>query len=272
MHTGLADKVVIVTAATANIGRGIALAFADEGAKVVVVGRDPVAGELVAKLARERGAADALWRPADLTVADDVTGMVADTVAVFGQIDVLVNNVGGNVAVGPFASSTPEQWQADLELNLMTTFRCTHAVLPHMLERGSGRIINIGSTAGFIGDRNLAVYSAAKGGVHSFTRVLALELGATGITVNAIAPYGTRSDDPYSDMSSGSRMHPQTGVFTQAMAADPEMMRSIGRQTALRRQHARPPEIGAAAVYLACDQAAFITGHTLQVDGGVPLV
>jgi NAD(P)-dependent dehydrogenase (short-subunit alcohol dehydrogenase family) len=272
VQTGLAGKVVIVTGATANIGRGIALAFAAEGARVVIVGRDAVAGELVARLAREQGAAGALWRPADMTVEDEVAGMVADALAAFGQIDVLVNNVGGNVAVTPFASSTPEQWRADLELNLMTTFRCTHLVLPAMLERGSGRIINIGSTAGFIGDRFLAVYSAAKGGVHAFTRVLALELGESGITVNAIAPYGTRSDDPYSDMSSGSRIHPETGVFTRARAENPERFGSIGRTTALARQHARPPEIGAAAVYLASDQAAFVTGHTLQVDGGVSLV
>ncbi len=272
MQTGLAGKVVIVTAATANIGRGIALAFAAEGARVVITGRDPVAGELVAKLALELGAAGALWRPADMTVADEVAGMVADALDAFGHIDVLVNNVGGNVAVTPFATSTPEQWQADLELNLMTTFRCTHLVLPSMLARGSGRIINIGSTAGFIGDRYLAVYSAAKGGVHAFTRVLALELGETGITVNAIAPYGTRSDDPYSDMSSGSRLHPVHGVFARARAEDPERMMAIGRKTALPRNHARPPEIGAAAVYLASDQAAFITGHTLQVDGGVSLV
>jgi 2-hydroxycyclohexanecarboxyl-CoA dehydrogenase len=272
VQTGLAGKVVIVTAATANIGRGIALAFAGEGARVVITGRDPLAGELVAKLARDAGAADVLWRPADLTVPDEAAGLVADALAAFGQVDVLVNTVGGNVAVAPFASSTPEQWQADLELNLMTMFRCTHLVLPSMLERGSGRIINIGSTAGFIGDRYLAVYSAAKGGVHAFTRVLALELGMSGITVNAIAPYGTRSDDPYSDMSTGSRMHPEYGVFPRAMAEDAERMRAIGRKTALPRNYARPPEIGAAAVYLASDQAAFVTGHTLQVDGGVSLV
>ncbi len=272
METGLANKVVIVTGATANIGRGIALAFADEGARVVIVGRDAVAGQLVAKLACERGAADALWRPADMTVEEDVAGMVADTVAAFGQIDVLVNNVGGNMAVTPFASSTPEHWRGDLEINLMTMFRGTHAVLPHMLQRGSGRIINIGSTAGFIGDRLLAVYSAAKGGVHAFTRVLALELGVSGITVNAIAPYGTNSEDPYSDMSSGSRIRPETGVFALARAADPELFATIGRKTALPRQQARPAEIGVAAVYLASDQAAFVTGHVLQVDGGATLV
>ena len=213
MQTGLAGKVVIVTAATANIGRGYRAGVRRRGRPGGDRRPRRVAGELVAKLAREQGAADALWRPADLTVEDEVAGMVADTLAAFGRIDVLVNNVGGNVAVTPFASSTPEQWRADLELNLMTMFRCTHLVLPTMLAQGSGRIINIGSTAGFIGDRFLAVYSAAKGGVHAFTRVLALELGESGITVNAIAPYGTRSDDPYSDMSSGSRIHPETGVF-----------------------------------------------------------
>ena len=95
MQTGLAGKVVIVTAATANIGRGIALAFAAEGARVVIVGRDAVAGELVAKLAREQGAADALWRPADLTVEGDVAGMVADTLDAFGQIDVLSTTSAG---------------------------------------------------------------------------------------------------------------------------------------------------------------------------------
>jgi 2-hydroxycyclohexanecarboxyl-CoA dehydrogenase len=272
VETGLAGKVVIVTAATANIGRGIALAFAAEGARVVVSGRDAEAGQLVVKLAREQGAADALWRQADMTDGDQVTGLVSDSLAAFGQVDVLVNNVGGNKAVTPFASSTPDQWRFDLDINLMSMFYATHAVLPGMQARGSGRIINIGSTAGNIGDRNLAVYSAAKGGVHTFTRVLALEVGASGITVNAIAPYNTRSEDPLSDMSSGSRIRPGTGVFAQARSADPEMFESMKRRTALPRQLARPAEMGAAAVYLASDQAAFVTGHVLQVDGGVALV
>ena len=272
METGLNGKVVVVTGATANIGRGIALAFAGEGARVVVVGRDGAAGELVAKLALDQGANDALWRACDVTVGEDVRAMVDDVIAELGGIDVLVNNVGGNLAVTPFVSSTPEEWRFDLDVNLMSMLHCTHAVLPDMLQRGSGRIVNIGSTAGIIGDRNLAVYSAAKGGVHAFTRVLALELGTSGITVNAIAPYNTRSEDPFSDMSSGSRIHPDTGVFALARAANPEQFEAMRRRTAMVRQQARPFEIGAAAVYLASAQAAFVTGQVHSVDGGVLLV
>ena len=172
----------------------------------------------------------------------------------------------------PFASSTPEQWRFDIDVNLMSMLSCTHAVLPHMLAKGTGRIVNIGSTAGEIGDRMLAVYSAAKGAVHAFTRVLALELGLSGITVNAIAPYNTRSEDPYSDMSAGSRIHPETGVFAFARAENPELFESMRRRTALTRQQARPAEIGAAAVYLASERAAFVTGQVHHVDGGVMLV
>jgi 2-hydroxycyclohexanecarboxyl-CoA dehydrogenase len=272
MDTGLAGKVVVVTGATANIGRGIALAFAEEGAKVVVVGRDPEAGRRAVEEARARGAGDALWCAADVTVETEVRDMVAGVIDRFDRIDVLVNNVGGNVAIAPFVDSTPDQWRADIDLTLMSTLHCTHAVLPHMLEQGSGRIVNIGSMSALIGDRFMAVYSAAKGGVHSFTRILALEVGKAGINVNAIAPYGTLPEDPINDTSSGSRFHPQTGLFPLALASDPDLVSQIKRETALTRDNAHPWEIGAAAVYLASDQAAFVTGQILQVDGGVMLV
>jgi 2-hydroxycyclohexanecarboxyl-CoA dehydrogenase len=272
VDTGLAGKVVIVTGATANIGRGIALAFAGEGARVVVVGRDVEAGERVCALARERGAPEVLARPTDVTVESDVDGLVTDVMARFGRIDVLVNNVGGNTAIGPFASSSPRQWRADLDANLFSTLLCTHAVLPHMLACGSGRIINIGSMAAIVGDRLLAVYSAAKGGVHAFTRVLALEVGKAGITVNAIAPYRTRSEDPDEEFSSGSRYHPESGLIAKALRERPEELRTMLRETALRRQQAWPEEIGAAAVYLASAQAAFVTGQIHQVDGGIVLM
>jgi len=272
MDTGLADKVVVVTGATANIGKGIALAFAAEGAKVVVVGRDTEAGKRVLDAAREHGAADVLWRATDVTVEDEVRGMVADVVARFGRVDVLVNTVGGSADIAPFAESTRESWTADIDLNLVSTLLCTHAVLPHMLEQGTGRIVNIGSMAGIIGDRLMAVYSAAKGAVHAFTRVLALELGSSGITVNAVAPYATRSDDPDEQFSTGSRYHPEHGMLAAAIRERPDDLRTMMRPTALPRQRALPSEIGAAAVYLASDRAAFVTGQVHQVDGGVVLV
>ncbi|KAA9155385.1 SDR family oxidoreductase [Amycolatopsis acidicola] len=271
MDTGLAGQVVVVTGATANIGRATALAFAEEGAKVVLVGRDEQAGQRVASLARERGAADVLWRAADVTSGEQVAALFDDVLARFGTVDVLVNNVGGNTAVTPFEESDPAQWRADLDVNLMSTLNCTHRVLPRMRAAGRGRIVNIGSVSALIGDPYLAVYSAAKGAVHSFTRVLALEVGDAGITVNAIAPYGTVPEDLAAETSAGSRFHPDTGMFTQASKSRVDERARFRRTTALPRQTALPAEIAAAAVYLASRQAAFVTGHVLQVDGGVVL-
>jgi len=271
MDTGVAGKVVVVSGATANIGRGIALAFAAEGARVVVVGRDEEAGARVVSSALERGAADALWCKADMTDRSAIDAMVAATLERFAMIDVLVNNVGGNIAVKPFEFSSPEEWRYDIDLTLMSTLHCTHSVLPHMLERGVGCIVNIGSMSAIIGDRMMAVYSSAKGAVHSFTKILALEVGARGIRVNAIAPYGTLPEDPENDTSSGSRFRPSTGLFAVALANHPESLAGLVRDTALTRTSAKPSEIGAAAVYLASEQAAFVTGQVLQVDGGVEL-
>lgn len=271
MDTGLSEKVVIVTGSTANIGRAIALAFADEAARVVLVGRDEEAGRRVSALARERGAADVYWRAADVTVETEVSELIEGVTDRFGQVDVLVNNVGGNSAITPFVSSTPDQWRADIDINLVSTLLCTHRVLPHMLKRGSGRIINIGSMAALIGDPHMAVYSAAKGAVHSFTRVLALEVGKTDVTVNAIAPYGTVPRDLATETSSGSRFNPDTGLFMQQATSGSEDRARFRRTAALGREFAFASEVAAAGVYLASEQAAFVTGQVLQIDGGVSL-
>jgi 2-hydroxycyclohexanecarboxyl-CoA dehydrogenase len=270
METGLGGRTVIVTGGTANIGRGVALAFAAEGANVVIVGRDEAQGVRVCDDLLERGAKEALWQAADVTNRAQVDRMVATVGERFDRIDVLVNNVGGNVGFDAFVDSDPQTWDQDIALNMMSTLHCTQAMLPGMIDRSYGRIVNIGSTAGLIGDAMLAVYSAMKGAVHAFTRVLAKEVGKHGITVNAVAPYGTLPDDPVRDVSTGSRFHAE-GIFARVAATRGDELFALGRRTVMQRQTAVPSEIGAAAVYFASDAAAFVTGQVLAVDGGTLL-
>jgi NAD(P)-dependent dehydrogenase (short-subunit alcohol dehydrogenase family) len=270
MDTKLAGQVVLVTGATANIGRAIALEFAAEGAKVVAVGRDAEAGERVAAEARARGAAEALFVAADL-LDRSAPARILQAAGALGPLAVLVNNVGGNVGAGFFVDSDPATWEADLDLTFLTTLRMTHAALPGMIGRGAGRIVNIGSTAGLVGDYMLPVYSAAKAAVHGFTRVLAKEVGQHGITVNCVAPYGTIADDPAA-FSRGSRFHPENSFFREAFKdTQPADMAKRARTGPLKRQLAKPEEVAAATVYLASERAAFITGQVFAVDGGTLL-
>jgi 2-hydroxycyclohexanecarboxyl-CoA dehydrogenase len=271
MDLGLTDKVVLVTGATANIGRAIVRAFASEGARIVVSGRDAVLGHQVVEEALGLGATDATWIAADLMIKEQAAELASAATAWKGGVDVLVNNAGGNATIGPFTDSDEESWRYDIDINLTSVLRLTHALLPQMIERQEGRIINIGSTAGLVGDPFLAVYSAAKAALFGFTRVLACEVGVHNITVNAIAPYATRPADPDEQRSTGSRTHPETGVFRKLTPEQGRQIGSIFRKGVLPRLVATSDEMGAAAAYLASSHAAFITGETLTIDGGVRL-
>ncbi len=270
MDLGLAGHVVIVTGATANIGRAITLDFAKEGARLVAVGRDADAGARLVADARERGASDIFFVAEDMLDPQAPARILAAADGL-GPVTALVNNVGGNVAGGHFAESDPDSWDGDLDLNLKTTLRMTRAVLPGMLERGAGSIVNIGSTAGIVGDYNLPVYSAAKAAVHGFTKILAKEVGQRGVTVNCVAPYATIPRDPAA-LSAGSRFNPERKFFDKLFdgLSDDDAARRP-RKTVLNAPFAAPEDVSGLVVFLASSRARFITGQVYPVDGGALL-
>lgn len=270
MDLNLQGKVVVVTGATANIGRAVSLDFAHEGAKLVLVGRDEEAGSRLVADCRERGAGDAVFLATDM-LDPASPARILKAAETLGPVDVLVNNIGGNVDQGFFVDSDPDKWMADIDLNFGTLLRMTHAVLPGMIARKSGAIVNVGSTAAIVGDYMLPVYSAAKGAVHSFTIVLAKEVGQHGIRVNAIAPYATISTDPAA-FSKGSRFHPDSGIFNKGGDSAREEDRAIRlRRTFVGKPFALPEEMSGMVLFLASTRASFITGQVYPVDGGALL-
>jgi 2-hydroxycyclohexanecarboxyl-CoA dehydrogenase len=266
MNMGLAGKVAIVTGATANIGRAIAKEFAQEGAKLIVAGRDEAAGARLVAQCLERGAQATVFVAGDMLDPATPALLLAEAEKL-GAVDVLINNVGGNVGAGFFHASDPETWSGDVDLNFGTMLRMTRAVLPGMVERKSGSVVNIGSTAGLVGDYNLPVYSAMKGAVHSFTVVLAKEVGQFGVRVNAIAPYATMSRNP-DDFSAGSRFNPEANFFGKLFSGiTPEDAAKRARKPILAPM-AKPEEVSGMVAFLASDKASYMTGQIVQIDGG----
>lgn len=243
--TRLAGRVALVTGAAAGIGAATARRFAREGALLAL---NDVSAETLAFVVEElQGAGtQTLAVVGDVARRPDVERMVAETLRAFGRVDILVNNAG--IARDALAAKmTEEQWDQVLAVNLKGTFLCAQAVLPGMRERGWGRVINTASV-GVRGNIGQANYAASKAGVIGLTRTLALEYARYGVTVNCVAP---------------------GAVMTRMLAAVPDAIREkiVARIPAGRI--GQPEEVAAAHAFLASEEAAYITGQVLFVDGGM---
>ena len=250
MNPRFKDKVALVTGAAQGIGRRVAERLLEEGAWLVAVDRS----ELVHELRGER----TLTLTADLERHAPCTEVMGAAHGRFGRIDILVNNVGGTIWAKPFEHYQESEIEAEVRRSLFPTLWCCHAVLPYMLEQGSGAIVNVSSVA--TRGINRVPYGAAKGGVNALTACLAFETAGRGIRVNATAPGGT--DAP-------PRRIPRNA---QAPSADEQAWyRQIVEQTvdsSLMKRYGSIDEQAGAILFLASDDASYITGVTLPVGGG----
>ncbi len=249
----LAGRVAAVTGAASGIGRAIAQALAREGARVAVLDLNEAgARETVAAIAAAGGAASA--HRLDVTDVAAVDATIDAVAAREGGLHVLVNCAGWDAPM-PFVETTPEFWDKILAINLKGPLACTRAALRHMIRQEAGRIVMIASDAGRVGSTGEAVYSAAKGGLIAFTKTIARETARHRINVNCVCP--GPSDTP---------------LFQREFAAtSPKLAESLKRVIPWGRLGV-PEDVAPAVVFLASDDAAFITGQTLSVSGGLTMV
>jgi 3-oxoacyl-[acyl-carrier protein] reductase len=251
MDLGLQNKIAIITGASRGIGKGIALGLAAEGCHLAICARHPEQLEAAAAEIRAKNV-DVLALPLDVTRPDHVEQLVQQTLAKFGKIDVLVNNVGGNRR-GLFEKTSDEDWEAIIDLNLMAHVRVSRAVIPHMRERGSGVILFISSIFGReSGGVNLSIYNTTKAGLISLAKIMAVELAPHNIRVNSVAP--------------GSIRFPGGG-WDKRCLEDPEGMKAfVAREMPLGR-FGTVEEVANVVVFLASERASLMTGACINVDG-----
>ena len=245
----LKDKIAVVTGAASGIGRATAQALAEAGARVVVADIDRGKGEAAAAALRGQGhRADFI--AVDMTDVASIDSFAAAVQAEIGAVDVLVNGAGwGRTA--PFLEGTPEFWAQLIALNLVGPMTLAKALLPAMIERASGRIVNIASDAGRVGSLGETVYSAAKGGLIAFTKSLARETARYQISVNCVCPGPTD---------------------TPLMAAVPDKVKEALTKAIPLRRLGQPEEVARAVVFFAGDGASYVTGQVLSVSGGLTMV
>src|SRR5271155_1078129 len=242
------NSVVLITGGLTGIGRAAAVAFAKKGAKVVVAGRRDEVGQALAKELRSLGS-EAEFINADVRKEDDVRALIDRTVARFGRLDVAVNNAGTEGQVGPITDQTAESYAATFDTNVLGVILSMKHEVRVMQKQGSGSIVNISSTNGHRGAAGASVYVGSKHAVEGITKSVALEVVGSGIRVNAVAPGPV-----------------DTGMLTR-FTATPENKAALVSTVPMARL-GLPEELANAIVFVASDEASFITGQVINVDGG----
>lgn len=243
------NKVALVTGASSGIGRATALVFAREGAKVVVADLNVVGGQETVQLVKAAGG-EAVFVETDVSQAASVEAMVQTALDTYGRLDCAHNNAGVEGVLSRTAEQTEQDWEPVIRINLKGVWLCMKYELPHMLQQGSGAIVNTASGAGLIGVKRMAAYVASKHGVIGLTKTAALEYAKSGVRVNAVCPGVIQT--AMVERVSGRR----PDVLEKMIAAEP-----IGRS-------GQPEEIAESVVWLCSDAASFVTGHAMAVDGG----
>jgi NAD(P)-dependent dehydrogenase (short-subunit alcohol dehydrogenase family) len=240
--------VVLITGGLTGIGRATAMAFANTGARIVVSGRRDEQGQVLATELRARGA-EAEFIKADVRHDDDVRALVDRTIARFGRLDIAVNNAGTEGKPGAVTEQTAETYTATFDTNVLGTLLSMKHEVRVMRAQGAGSIVNISSTYGHEGAAGASIYAASKHAVEGLTKSVALEVAASGIRVNAVAPGPT-----------------ETGMLDRFTGSD-EAKANLRSGVPLKRL-GKPEELARVILFLASNEASFVTGHILTVDGG----
>jgi 3-oxoacyl-[acyl-carrier protein] reductase len=257
MDLGLKGKCAIVCAASKGLGRASALALAREGASIVMCARHSEALEQAVRDIRAETGATAIAIPADVAVQGDCERVIRTAADALGGIDILVTNTGGPPS-GPFERIQDTDWYAAIDSLLMSVIRLSRGVIPHMRQRGGGRIINITSISVKQPVQGLVLSNALRAAVTGLSKTLSNELAADRILVNCVAPGYTATD----------RVVELSAATAQREGIAPEVVQKRTEEKIPMRRMGSPEEFGAAVAFLASDRASYVTGITLQVDGG----